>query len=351
MTNPVQSRTLLSLRVGIGPALLALTIAAGLPLAQALSTNAFVNFETAPVHPLDLDPSGTRLAVANLPDARIEIFDVSGLIPRPVLSVPVGLDPVSVRWRTTGELWVVAQIADAVDIIEIPSGRIIGQIPTSDAPADVVFAGNPVRAFVSSAGNDRLEVFDPVTRERTSAIDLLGHRPKALAITANGLEVCVAISESGNATTILAPFMDQVGHRQGGGVADLPFGPNLGQNPAPNAPGSNTGFLPPLNPSLTHLPPSVPLIVRKGTDARWRDGEGKDWSEFVSGTNAAFSGRLPGWDLPDHDVALVNTETLAVRYANGLMNQCSALAVNPVSGVIAVVGMDARNEVRFAVMR
>lgn len=317
------------------------------PAGQAVSTNQFINFETAPVHPLEVDPSGTRLALANLPASRVEIFDITGATPRSVLSVGVGLDPVSVRWRNTNELWVVAQLSDAVDIIDLAKGLVMAQVSTGDAPADVVFAGNPIRAFVSSAGDNRLDIFDPTTHRRLGFVPVAGNRPKALAVGLGGQVVCVAINESGNATTIVAPFIDQLGHRQGPGVADLGFAPNLGQNPAPNASESPTGFLPSLNPALTNPPPPVPIIVRKDSQARWRDGDGRDWTEFVSGTNAAFSGRLPGWDLPDRDLAFVNTSTLAVQYATGLMNICSALAVNPVTGSIAVVGTDASNEVRF----
>ena len=73
-------------------------IGAGLPItASAASTNAFINFETAPVHPVAFSPGGSRLAVCNLPDARLEWFDVSSGTPVSIGAVPVGLDPVSVR--------------------------------------------------------------------------------------------------------------------------------------------------------------------------------------------------------------------------------------------------------------
>jgi YVTN family beta-propeller protein len=54
-----------------------------------------------------------------------------------------------------------------------------------------------------------------------------------------------------------------------------------------------------------------------------------------------------GWDLVDHDVAVIEASTLSVSYVRHLMNLCMALAVDPVSGQIAVVGTDAVNEVRF----
>lgn len=38
----------------------------------------FVNFETALVHPIALAPDGITLAVCNLPDNSVELFDVVG---------------------------------------------------------------------------------------------------------------------------------------------------------------------------------------------------------------------------------------------------------------------------------
>src|SRR4051794_10507329 len=37
----------------------------------------FINFETAPVHPIALSPDARALALCNLPDGRVELFDVS----------------------------------------------------------------------------------------------------------------------------------------------------------------------------------------------------------------------------------------------------------------------------------
>ena len=36
------------------------------------------------------------------------------------------------------------------------------------------------------------------------------------------------------------------------------------------------------------------------------DDTGGDWTEFVTGTSAELSGRPEGWDLPDHDVAVID---------------------------------------------
>jgi len=73
----------------------------------------------APVHPVALSPDGNVLAVCNLPDYRVELFDVSGGIPMPLGDVPVGVDPVSLRFRTTNELWVVNHISSSINVIDL----------------------------------------------------------------------------------------------------------------------------------------------------------------------------------------------------------------------------------------
>src|SRR5439155_4806353 len=141
------------------------TIGLGLEIAgSAASTNSFVNFETPPVHPLALSPDGSRLAVCNLPDARLELFDLNSGMPVPSGNVLVGVDPVTVRFRTADEVWVVNQISDSVSVIDLNSLAVVATINTLDAPADVAFAGSPEQAFVSCAGANTVQVFDPATR-------------------------------------------------------------------------------------------------------------------------------------------------------------------------------------------
>ena len=114
-------------------------------------------------------------------------------------------------------------------------------------------------------------------------------------------------------------------------------------NPPPNA---GTVFDPPQNPA-NPPPPPVGLIVRQDAADKWMDDNGGDWTSFVSGPQAALSGRPAGWDLVDHDLAIIDSATLDVSYVRGLMNLCMAVAVNPSTGAIAVVGTDALNQIRF----
>src|SRR2546425_6170554 len=80
----------------------------------------YVNFESSQVHPIALTPSGGKLLVVNTPDALLEVFTVlpgGGLTP-PV-SIPVGLEPVSVVPRTDTEAWVVNHLSDTISIVDL----------------------------------------------------------------------------------------------------------------------------------------------------------------------------------------------------------------------------------------
>lgn len=304
----------------------------------------FVNFETTPLHPVALGPDGRTLAVCNLPDYRVELFDVSSGVPQRIGDVPVGVDPVSVRWRTTNEFWVANHISRTISIVEVARRLIVDTVATLDGPADIAFAGSPVRAFVSCAKENTVQVFDPITRAVVTNLVIDGERPKAMGVSPDGSKVYVAIFESGNRSTVLAP--DPPGLFNVPGPVGNSNGLYAGQNPPPN---SDSGFNPPINPSIpTNVPvPRVSHIVKKNAAGRWMDDNQGDWTEFVSGANSAMSGRVEGWDLPDHDLAIIDTASLEVSYATGLMNLCMSLAVNPASGAIAVVGTDGTNERRF----
>lgn len=280
----------------------------------------FVNWETPHVNPIALTPDGSRLLVVNTADNRLEVFDVTSGTPVAVQSIPVGLDPVSVRARSNGEVWVVNHISDSVSIIDLPSGRVIRTLLTADEPADVVFAGTPQRAFITQSQLNQVAVYDPNNLAAApSIVAIQGEDPRAMAVDATGANVYVAIFESANKTTIV----DQPN-------VSNPAGPYGGQNPPPN---SGNTFDPPRTPGQPPAPP-VSQIVRKNAAGQWMDDNNRNWSAFVT------------WDLHDQDVAIINTSTLAVTYARGLMTTVMNLAVAP-SGEVTAIGTEALNQMRF----
>ncbi len=257
-------------------------------------------------------------------------------------AVPVGVDPVSVRWRSANELWVVNQISDSVSIVDVDARLVTKTLDTEDEPADVVFAGNPVKAYVSCSQADCVLVFDLSNLDAAPAkIVIEGEDPRALATSPDGLTVYAAIYESGNGSTILGGGIDGLGFPKN--VVNDVRGPYGGANPPPN---DGTGFDPPLNP-VAGTPPEVSLIVKQNASGNWMDDNGGDWTQLVSGNLADASDRPVGWSLIDNDVAVIDTSDNSVTYAERMMNICMAMGVNPVTGRVCVVGTDAINEVRF----
>lgn len=314
---------------------------------DARAGESFVNWENPPLAPLAITPDGTRLLLANLPTATLDVYDLTGPVPRRVGSVPVGLDPVTVRARSNTEAWVVNHISDSVSIVDLAAMTVKATLPTLDEPYDLVFAGDPQRAFVSCSQANAVQVFDPAAPGSPPAtIPIDAEDPRALGVSPDGMTVYAAVFESGNATTILGGGIDEdlLGTlAYPPNAVSHPDGPYAGVNPPPN---SGSEFFPPQregNPP----PPKVGLIVRKGADARWTDDNAADWTDFVTGPLAPESGRPVGWDMPDRDVAVIDTTTLGVSYITGLMNINMALAVHPATGRVTVVGTEAINHVRF----
>lgn len=307
----------------------------------------FVNFETPPVHPVDLNPSGQFLAVAHLAEGRVLIFSLETGVPVLARTVPVGIDPVSVRFRTDDEVWVVNQVSDTISVVDVVAGTVTALIQTQDEPADVVFAGNPARAFVTCSQANTVQVFNTSSHALVESIAIDGEDPRALAVSPDGNTVYAAIFESGNRTTLL-----------GGGSAGpgtISFPPNVVDdanaphgvvNPAPN---DGAQFSPLKNPA-NGTPPQVGLIVKQDSQGLWHDDTGANWTDFISGSLAPQSGRPVGWELLDHDVVAIGANDFSVDYIDHMMNIGMALAVNPATGAVTLAGTDATNEVRFEPM-
>ena len=308
---------------------------------SAASQHEVWNFESPHVHPLERLVDGSLLLAVNTLDNRLEVFDLGAGNPTPVRSIPVGLDPVSVRARTLNEAWVCNHLSDSLSVVDLSTGNVVETLSTDDEPCDVVFAGG--RAFVSCSQPNTLLVFDAEdTSVEPVRIVLEGEEPRALAVDPLGQSIYVAFFESGNGSTILGGgFLQTLGPYLINAVSD-PLGPYGGINPPPNA-GIET--FPPVADGLVD-PPPMALIVKRDELGRYYDDNDGDWTEFVSGDSAWRSGRIPGWQLLDHDVGIIDVESLEVDYADGMMNLCMALDVHP-SGHVSVVGTDARNEIRY----
>ncbi len=275
---------------------------------QQASTD-FVHFESAHVHPLALTPDGTRLLAVNTPDGSLTVFDLTGPVPIRVGFVPVGLEPVSVCARSNIEAWVVNQLSDAVSIVDLTTLHVRATLSVGDEPADVVFAGTPQRAFVSVSGADAVMVYDPANLSAPPVrVAIPGRQPRALARSADGQQVFVAVFSAGNRTTVLS---------------ESEAGDSL---PPPQ---------PAMNPSLPPAP-KTGLIASQDAQGNWRDESGHLWNSKIR------------YSLAEVDVARIDANTRVItRTIGDLAATNLGLAVDPVSGAFATSGQEARNAVRF----
>ncbi len=301
----------MAIRVPHGRRLLAgaALLAGGLAATRSPAPPAdFVNFESAHVHPLALTPDGSTLLAVNTPGAALAVFDLAGPAPRRIRVIPVGLEPVAVAARNDREAWVVNQVSDGVSIVDLGTGNVRATLRVGDEPNDVVFAGEPERAYVSVGGEDAVKVFDPDSLAKPATIIRLpGRAPRTLAANAARTRVYVALFEGGNRTTTVPA--ESVGARA----------------PAPD---------PPRDPALGPAP-AVGLVVQ-WQGGRWVDDRLQDWSA-----------QLPAAPQ-DVDVVELDVATNAVaRTLERVGSHVLALAVSPLDGTVAAAGGDARNLVRF----
>jgi len=319
-------------------------------LVACLTAPARALFESGPVRPLALSPDGSRVFVANTPDARLEILRVGedGLTHE--ASVRVGLEPVAVAARNDDEVWVVNHLSDSISIVDVAANppRIVRTLLVGDEPQDIVFAAHG-RAYITAAhrgqntgfdpelktpgiGRADVWVFDPAALgdaargEPVAVLSLFGDSPRALAVTPDGERVYAAVFKSGNRTTTVSAYAVC----QGG--ADAP--------PCERDGKEMPGGLPPPNVNIEGVEqPHTGLIVRYDpTRNAWLDELERDWS------NA-----LP-ISLPDQDVFEIDALSdppRQVRAYAGVGTVLYNLAVHPHTGRVYATNTEARNEVRF----
>jgi len=346
-------------------------LAASLVLAGASqAAPSFIEFESGLVRPLAMSQDGKNLYVVNTPNNRLEVFGVgsAGNLARRA-SVAVGMEPVSVAVRSNTEVWVVNHLSDSISVVDVTAPlnpRVVRTLLVGDEPRDIVFAGSPQRAFVTTAhrGQQRVHasiagvpgagdpqlitagvgradvwVFDPAALGSTLGgtplriITLFGDTPRALAVSPSGNTVYAGVLFSGNQTTVVSEGKVCNGFGttlcSAGDTLTSPNGLAGGQMPG-GLPGPSTNVQ-----GITA--PEVGLVVKFDQGSgQWRDGQARNWSNGVR------------FFLPDRDVFAIDANTLAQttdypHVGTTLFN----IATNPVNGNLYVSNTEAQNLTRF----
>ncbi len=326
---------------------------------QASTGTPFVEFESGQVRPIAMSPNGARLFAVNTPDNTLEIFGITAEGITLQARVPVGLEPVAVAARDDSEVWVVNHLSDSVSVVSLAgTPHVTRTLLVGDEPRDIVFAGSPQRAFITTAhrgqhrthssiadvpgagdpqlttpgvGRADVWVFNPANLgtalggKPVRIMTFFTDTPRALAVSPDKATVYVAGFKTGNqTTTILEPMVCKGFNPHQPCIVD-----NGSVSPGGN-PGPATNF-------EGKRAPEVGLIVKfNNATQQWEDELGRNWNHAVR------------FRLPDKDVFAVNANTLTqtatfAHVGTTLFN----MTTNPVSGKLYVSNTEAFNNVRF----
>jgi hypothetical protein len=299
----------------------------------------YVNFESSHVHPIALTPDGSKLLAVNTPDALLEVFAINASgRPIPTAAIPVGLEPVTVVARSSGEAWVVNNLSDTVSVVDLVSGSTVRTLFVGDGPTDVVFASG--KAFVAVSHEDAVKAYD-LSDLSAAPVVVRPFASRIRALATNGTTVYAVAQDSGNQTAVVD--------------ANIAFGNNANLNAARlaslglndmkcNGPPPPYPSMPPgisRNPALIDPPDGIPkvgLIVRwdSSTNA-WRDDAAQNWTHC-----------LP-FRLPDHDLFAIDAANPAAPPVaiDHLGTTLFDVSINPGSGKVYVSNTEALNFVRF----
>ncbi len=302
-----------------------------------------------------MSADGNTLFSVNIPNATLEIFDLSTGTPSRTGSVPVGLEPVALALRGSTEVWVVNHLSDSVSVVSLEGiPHVVRTLQVGDEPRDIVFAGTPLRAFISTAhrgqhredpalaevpgaGDSQLTtpgvpradvwVFDAgdASEKPLQILSFFTDTPRALAVSPDRNTVYVAGFRTGNQTTTVLQGRICQGFQPNEPctLKDGTVSPGGNPGPATNAKGEPA--------------PEVSLIVKYNRESgHWEDELQRNWDDSVRFT------------LPDTDAFAMDantlTQTLAFAHVGTTLYN---MAVNPASGKVYVSNTESMNHRRF----
>ncbi len=330
----------------------------GLAMSAHAASPSYYEFESGHVRPLAKSADGTKLFAVNTPNNTLDVFNINGSQLTLVARVPVGMEPVAVAVRNANEVWVVNHLSDSVSVVTLDgTPRVTRTLLVGDEPRDIVFAGSPQRAFITTAhrgqhrtdpsianvpgagdpklttpgiGRNDVWVFNPGNLGATLGgtpdriLSFFSDTPRALAVSPDKTNVYVAAFKSGNRTAVVDENIvcDGFVTNKTCSVKGVTY-PGGMMGPRTNVQGKNA--------------PETGLIAQYDTTAKtWKDSIGRDWTKA-----------LP-FQLPDRDVFAFDANSLTEKASySSVGNILFNMVTNPKTGALYVTNFDANNMARF----
>lgn len=282
----------------------------------------WINFETGPLHAIEVDPEWGLLYAGNQPGARFSVFVPEPLdaASRPPFSWRIGPGVVNVRKRVgTFEVWLVDRVAGAVMVVDLLARTVVRTIRVGAEPHGLAFSPSGDRAWVTCTGTDEVDVIDlrpGSTRayEVVNRIPVPAKNPRGIAVA--GDRVYVAPFLSGNNT---AP------KTAGGNVADTEVAEVIPENGA-----------------AQRLPDRDLVVIRAAADPA---ADAVDATATVRGLGTILfnvSLRPDGAELWVPNTEALNAEfTGAKNFPAGQVVRNRISVVNVATGAASVIDLDA----------
>ncbi len=138
---------------------------------------------------LALSGDGRTLLVVNPDSNSLTVVEIPSL--KVLAEIPVGLDPRCVAADDAGKkAYVSERESDRISVIDLDSRKLTGSAPTQDRPYGVVVDGSRQRVYVAEQGADEVSIRDAVTLQEVAAVPT-PDRPSGLLLSADNKRLYV----------------------------------------------------------------------------------------------------------------------------------------------------------------
>lgn len=183
-----------------------------------------LNFETVPTTPMCFSPDGAWLVALNTQGQRVAIYDTASW--QRINDIQVGMGASAIAWRpATREVWVTDRMQSCISVIDVDLGAIVRSIRVGGEPYGLVFSPAADRAYVTSAGLQRVDVVRTSDDSVVKSIPVPAMSPRGIALQAGAVWIAPFLSGNDTAPRGLpgaALDVRSVAPVSGAGVTPLP---------------------------------------------------------------------------------------------------------------------------------